>query len=406
MPVSLSPFDDALAALHAGEIARLRALIAEEPLLLHLRAEARPPLSYFSGATLLHHVAGNPGWDELRGFGTATVAIAAALLDAGVEPDATTLGPPACTTMALVATSRQASDADLSAPLIDVLRAHGAALDLRTPGVLDAPLSNHAPRAAQANDRARGAGRSVRRRRARRSRAGAGRLRRSRPAAREVWRQGHALTDREAIGLALLFAYVNTSRSWSTRCFERDGDWNVIGVQNGTALHRAAWAGDLEMVQRLVARGADPSDRNSPFVVDALRLGDHNRQAAVAAWFRASGHVDLRDAVSHDLGGRDRVTAARRSRRGEPAPRAREHPGGNGPALGRGAQPAVRGPPAAGARGAGQPAGRARPDAARPCHRAERYGRVCDPRPARRPSIGARRARRARGTTGYEPQAA
>ena len=68
---SLSPFDDALAALYAGEIARLRALIAEEPLLLHLRAEARPPLGYFSGATLLHHVAGNPGWNDMRGFGAA-----------------------------------------------------------------------------------------------------------------------------------------------------------------------------------------------------------------------------------------------------------------------------------------------------------------------------------------------
>jgi len=56
MSAPLSPFDDALAALYAGEIARLRALIAEEPLLLHLRAEATPPLGYFSGATLLHHV--------------------------------------------------------------------------------------------------------------------------------------------------------------------------------------------------------------------------------------------------------------------------------------------------------------------------------------------------------------
>ena len=150
MSAPLSPFDDALAALYAGEIARLRALIAEEPLLLHLRAEARPPLGYFSGATLLHHVAGNPGWNDMRGFGAATVAIAGALLDAGADPEETTLGPPASTTMGLVITSRQASDANLSAPLIDVLRAHGAALDLTTPGVLDAPLSNHAPRAAEA----------------------------------------------------------------------------------------------------------------------------------------------------------------------------------------------------------------------------------------------------------------
>src|SRR5688572_23985268 len=139
MSAPLSPFDDALAALYAGEIARLRALIAEEPLLLHLRAEARPPLGYFSGATLLHHTAGNPSWNDVRGFGSATVANAGALLDAGADPEETTLGPPASSTMGLVITSRQASDANLSAPLIDVLRAHGAALDLATPGALDAP---------------------------------------------------------------------------------------------------------------------------------------------------------------------------------------------------------------------------------------------------------------------------
>jgi ankyrin repeat protein len=83
--------------------------------------------------------------------------------------------------------------------------------------------------------------------------------------------------------------------------FERDGDWNVIGVSNGTALHRAAWAGDLDMVQRLISHGADPSDRNNPFVSTPFGWSVHNRQSAVAAWFRASGHVDLHDAVSHDL---------------------------------------------------------------------------------------------------------
>ena len=54
------------------------------------------------------------------------MAIAGPLLDAGADPEAPTLGPPASTTMGLVITSRQASDANLSAPLIDVLRAHGA----------------------------------------------------------------------------------------------------------------------------------------------------------------------------------------------------------------------------------------------------------------------------------------
>ncbi|MEO5820563.1 MAG: ankyrin repeat domain-containing protein [Vicinamibacteraceae bacterium] len=301
MSAPLSPFDDALAALHAGEIARLRGLIAEEPLLLHLRAEAKPPLGYFSGATLLNHVAGNPGWNELRGFGAATVAIAGALLDAGAEADARTLGPPASTTMGLVITSRQASDANLSASLIDVLRAHGAALDVSTPGVLDAPLSNHAPRAAQAMialgakiDLCAAAALGDL------SRVGAafddrGRLR------EEVRRQGRELTAREAIGLALLFAYVNQQPQVVDALLERDGDWNMTGVLNGTALHRAAGAGDLDMVQRLVALGADASDRTNPFTSTPFGWAVHNRQETVAAWFRASGHVDLHDAVSHDL---------------------------------------------------------------------------------------------------------
>lgn len=301
MPASLFPFDDARATLLAGDVAGLRALIAAEPLLVHLRAEARPPLGYFSGATLLHHVAGNPGWDDRRGFGAATVAIAGALLDAGAHPDETTLGPPASTTMGLVLTSRQASDAGLSAALIDVLCAHGAALDLTTPGVLDAPLGNHAPLAAQAMI-ARGAPVDLC------AAAALGDLARVQAAfddrgalREEVWRNGRELTGPEAVGLALLFAYVNQQSAVVDALFEREGDWNTIGVQNGTALHRAAWAGDLDMVQRLVARGADTSDRNNPFVTTPFGWAVHNRQSAVAAWFRASGHVDLHDAVSHDL---------------------------------------------------------------------------------------------------------
>ena len=206
----------------------------------------------------------------MRGFGAATVAIAGALLDAGADPEETTLGPPASTTMGLVITSHQASDANLSAPLIDVLRAHGAALDLTTPGVLDAPLSNHAPRAAEAMI-ALGAPVDLC------AAAALGDLARVQAAFDErgqlrerIWRRGRELPPREAVGLALLFAYVNRQPHVVDALFERDGDWNATGVLNGTALHRAAWTGDLAMVQRLIARGADPSNRDNPFTATAF----------------------------------------------------------------------------------------------------------------------------------------
>jgi hypothetical protein len=299
--MSASPFDDAVAALYAGQVDRLRAIVAGDRLLLHLRAEARPPLGYFSGATLLHHVAGNPGWNRTGGFGPPTVAIARMLLEAGADPEATTLGPPASTTMGLIITSRQASDADLSAPLIDALRAHGAALDLKTPGVLDAPLSNDAPRAAHAMI-ALGAPVDLC------AAAALGDLARVQAAfddsgrlVERIWRREREVSPRDAVGLALLFAYVNRQLHVVDALLEHDGNWNAVGVLNGTALHRAAGDGDLKMVERLVARGADGSNRDNPFVATPFGWAVHNRREAVVAWFRARGLVDLHDAVAHDL---------------------------------------------------------------------------------------------------------
>ncbi|HEX7025190.1 MAG TPA: hypothetical protein VF187_10270, partial [Gemmatimonadales bacterium] len=74
-------FDEGLAAMDAGDADRLRGLLEQYPELVHARARLDPPYGYFTGATLLHHVARNPG----RGGpvpGNA-VAIARQLLDAG-----------------------------------------------------------------------------------------------------------------------------------------------------------------------------------------------------------------------------------------------------------------------------------------------------------------------------------
>ena len=81
----------------------------------------------------------------------------------------------------------------------------------------------------------------------------------------------------------------------------KDGNWNVIGVNNGTALHRAAWEGDVEMVKRLVATGADISNRDNPFNSTPLSWAQHNKQQEVFDWLRAHCAIDLHDAVCFDL---------------------------------------------------------------------------------------------------------
>jgi ankyrin repeat protein len=298
-------FDDAVAAMDAGDLEQLRSLIASEPALIHARTNLEPPYHYFTGATLLHHIAGNPDRGRLTGtlgpLPKNSVEIARLLLDSGADVNASTLGRNGGTTMGLLVTSKQASDAGLSGPLMDLLLKHGATLDLKTPDALDASLTNHAPRAAEKMIEL-GAKPDVL------AAAALGRMDllraffdtkghlRSRPL-----RRGKEMTARDAIGLALLYAYVREQPDVVDFLLEKDGNWNMVGVNNGTALHRAAWQGDLGMVQRLVAKGADVSDRNNPFHATPLSWAQHNKQVEVFQWMRTQCRIDLHDGVGFDL---------------------------------------------------------------------------------------------------------
>jgi len=305
-------FDDALAAIDAGDLERLRSLIASDPELVHARTNLEPPYGYFTGATLLHHVAANPDRGRLTGergpLPQNIVAIARLLLDSGALVDAMTLGPNGGTTMDLLITSKHASDAGVSGPLMDLLLERGAALDLKKPGALDTPLANHAPRAAEkmielgAKADLLAAAALGRMDLLRAAFENTGRLRsQSRPR-----RAGKTMNERDAIGLALLFAYVREQHDAVDFLLEKDGNWNMIGVNNGTALHRAT-AGDLPMVKRLVAKGADVSDRNNPFNATPLAWADHGKQTDIFQWMQEHCAIDLHDAVSFNL--RDHVEA-------------------------------------------------------------------------------------------------
>jgi len=304
-------FDEAVAALDAGDLERLRGLIASDPELIRARTNLGPPYNYFTGATLLHHVAGNPDRGRLTGelglLPKNIVEVARLLLDWGADVNATTLGRNGGTTMGLLITSKQASDAGVSGPLMDLLLERGATLDLKTPGALDAALANHAPRAAErmielgAKADLFAAAALGRMELLRAEFDDKGRLR-SRPR-----RGGKLMSKRDAIGLAMLYAYVRDQSDAVDFLLLKDGNWNTIGVNNGTALHRAAWGGDLAMVQRLVSKGADVSDRNNPYNSTPLGWAGHNKQDAVLQWMQHHCAIDLHDAVCFDL--RDHVEA-------------------------------------------------------------------------------------------------
>jgi ankyrin repeat protein len=298
-------FEDAVAALDDGDVDRLRRLVSAEPTLVHARTNLDPPYHYFTGATLLHHVAGNPDRGRLEGtrppLPQTSAALARALLAAGADVNAVTLGPNAADTMGLLLTSKQASDAGVVGSLVDVLLEYGARLDVASDGCLDASLANHAPRAAEKLI-ALGARPDVL------AAAALGRM----DLLRAFFdsdgrllacprRQGQEMPARDAVGLAMLYAYVRGQSDAVDFLLEKDGNWDTVGVNNGAALHRAAFAGDLSMVQQLVSRGANTSDRNNPFNSTPLAWADHEKQTAIVEWLRLHSAVDLHDAVSFDF---------------------------------------------------------------------------------------------------------
>jgi ankyrin repeat protein len=302
-------FDDAVAAIRAGDIATLETLLGEHPELVTARTNLDRRHGYFAGATLLHHVAWNPSQDEP--VPPNIVDIARLLLDRGADVNASTLGRNAGNTMGLVITSRMASEANVSGALIELLRERGSSLGLETTdavipqwgaqNVLDTPLSNHAPRAAEKLIEL-GAKPDIC------SAAALGRMDLLRSffdangtLTRRPKRHGKVLSDRDAIGLALLFAYVNRRREAIDFLLEKDGNWNMTGVNNGAVLHRAAFDGDLAMVKRFVAKGADMSNRDNPFNSTPLSWAQHNKQREVFDWMVANCAIDIHEAVGNNL---------------------------------------------------------------------------------------------------------
>src|SRR5215475_8209479 len=119
-------FRNAVQALDSGDIERLETLLDKHPWLVryHCQKGECYEEGYFAGATLLNHIAGNP----------SRCPIPRNILD-----------------ITRLLTSRQASEAGVALPLIDLLiAAGGIEIDLTHPSILNGPLGNEAPETALA----------------------------------------------------------------------------------------------------------------------------------------------------------------------------------------------------------------------------------------------------------------
>lgn len=137
-------FREAVQALDAGDIVHLETLLDKHPWLVryHCHEGEWYDEGYFAGATLLNHIAGNPSRCPIP---SNIIDITRLLLSCGArdEPHKPKY------TIGLLLTSKQASEAGVALPLIDLLvAAHGTSIDLADPTILNGPLGNEAPATA------------------------------------------------------------------------------------------------------------------------------------------------------------------------------------------------------------------------------------------------------------------
>jgi hypothetical protein len=289
-----SPFLEAVEAVTTGDEPGLRTLLQAHPGLIHERA----PVAH--RATLLHYVAAN-GVEVQRSPKNAP-AIARILLEAGAEPDAVApIYGTSDTTLCLAVSSVHPYLAGVQASLVDVLVDYGAKVD----GVDGdgAPLG-HALllgytkaaerlvlRGARVDNLiyAAGLGRTdvVRHmlatgtgthRIVRRTDDRAGRF--SFPIAR----------DADAREVALIVAAMHGRLSTLRALLDGGVDVNSTPYCRQTALHYAAHLGRGEVVEELLARGADAS------------LTDTQMKQTPAQWAREAGNAEIAERLERGVG--------------------------------------------------------------------------------------------------------
>lgn len=271
-------FEAAVEAVVAGDLATLRAMVREDPELVHARSARR------HHATLLHYVAANGVEGARQKTPANAVEVAKVLLDAGAEADALAdMYESKCTTMSMLVSSSHPAEAGLQATLAETLLDYGAALEgpgsnwqsaLMTAlafGFLDA-ANALAKRGASLNNIA--------------AAAGLGRVddtARLLPAA-------DAQSKQIALALAAQHGHAEVVRLLLDAGEDPDR-YNPDGFHaHSTPLHQAIAAGHGDVVRLLVERGARVDIPDTIYDGTPLDWANYLGRTAIADYLASSSH--------------------------------------------------------------------------------------------------------------------
>lgn len=296
-------------AVRSGNLPELQVLLKENSDLVKVRADNKTMdkkhnKGYFSGATLLHYVAGNP----IRGaLPPNIIEITETLLSAGADVDACTqYGDWSWTTLGLVASGMQAIEQGFSEKLIDTLLDAGADINYNNGMNLYGALV-HTQECQKQKDVAkmlfdRGAEVDL----CFASALGELDIVKSffdkngtlKPNAYSLYRRHQDRlqdpTDQDIMEEAFIWASFNNSLEvvdfFLTKNININATTSIGGIE-ATGLHRTASAGWKDMVQYLISKGADVTATDSQYQLTPLEWAKHAKRENVVQVLQNDHHA-------------------------------------------------------------------------------------------------------------------